>query len=350
MTPHEAPPQAPNDAAPADVALSDAVAPGPTAAIGPTSVPAADAPGAPRADHPSPVLCPMCEYDLRGLPEPRCPECGFRFTWQELLDPRRALHPYLFELHPERNLWSFCRTLIGALRPRRFWRQIHPGQPSDPRRLVLFGLVIAALCLVPGVLDLAVLAYRFDQYQLERQQAAAATITPALAAWAVPRHGSIQGYLDAAYPRFGSPWFTRMLMRSYSRRPMVLVAGGLVAWSALTFAALMIFQASMRRARVRPHHVLRCAIYSGSVVLPFAALLSVMIALEFFAGPPTSEARHRLVATGLLFLLPLLFACRLAVAYRHYMRFDHAVATAAATQVMLFLLALKVALDCDVIR
>lgn len=28
---------------------------------------------------PMPGYCPACGYDLRGLPEPRCPECGERF-------------------------------------------------------------------------------------------------------------------------------------------------------------------------------------------------------------------------------------------------------------------------------
>jgi RNA polymerase subunit RPABC4/transcription elongation factor Spt4 len=27
--------------------------------------------------------CPECDYDLRGTPEPRCPECGEAFTVQE---------------------------------------------------------------------------------------------------------------------------------------------------------------------------------------------------------------------------------------------------------------------------
>ena len=32
-----------------------------------------------------PTRCPRCGYDIRGLPEPRCPECGGVI---ELLDPR----------------------------------------------------------------------------------------------------------------------------------------------------------------------------------------------------------------------------------------------------------------------
>jgi len=31
------------------------------------------------AELPPDVMCPMCEYDLRGSLEERCPECGFRY-------------------------------------------------------------------------------------------------------------------------------------------------------------------------------------------------------------------------------------------------------------------------------
>src|SRR5262245_18628420 len=68
------------------------------------------------------IRCPLCEYDLRGLANPRCPECGRDFVWIELLDPARRRHRYLFEHHPERNVWSFVRTLVGGLLPWRFWR------------------------------------------------------------------------------------------------------------------------------------------------------------------------------------------------------------------------------------
>src|SRR5687767_7734312 len=65
------------------------------------------------------LLCPLCDYNLRGLIEPRCPECGYRFEWAQLRDQKLQFHPYLFEHHPKRNVWSFCRTLVGGLRPAR---------------------------------------------------------------------------------------------------------------------------------------------------------------------------------------------------------------------------------------
>jgi hypothetical protein len=38
------------------------------------------------------VVCPTCGYNLTGLKEPRCPECGTQFTLDELLasQPSRA--------------------------------------------------------------------------------------------------------------------------------------------------------------------------------------------------------------------------------------------------------------------
>src|SRR6476620_9578090 len=80
------------------------------------------------------VRCPLCGYQLRGLTEPRCPECGYRFEWRPLLDPTGRFHAYLFEHHPERDVRSFVRTMVGTLLPRRFWRSLHPAQPSRPRR------------------------------------------------------------------------------------------------------------------------------------------------------------------------------------------------------------------------
>lgn len=60
------------------------------------------------------VFCPLCDYNLRGLTEPRCPECGFRFDWPHVLDPTRRLHPYIFEHHPERNFRSFWQTAFAG--------------------------------------------------------------------------------------------------------------------------------------------------------------------------------------------------------------------------------------------
>jgi hypothetical protein len=28
--------------------------------------------------------CPRCQYNLRGLTVPRCPECGYHFAWSDV--------------------------------------------------------------------------------------------------------------------------------------------------------------------------------------------------------------------------------------------------------------------------
>src|ERR1051325_5439857 len=94
------------------------------------------------------VECPVCLYNLRGLNEPRCPECGFAFEWPELLDPQHQRHPYLFEHHPERNFWSFRRTLIGGLRSRNFWMMLKPTHTVNVRRLLIYWILCTCLLLL----------------------------------------------------------------------------------------------------------------------------------------------------------------------------------------------------------
>ena len=91
------------------------------------------------------IRCPLCAYELRGLVEPRCPECGFAFHWPDLLDPTRRKHPYLFEHHPRSNVRSFFRTMLGNFGPVRFWSSLKPSQPSRPGRLVLYWLIASLL-------------------------------------------------------------------------------------------------------------------------------------------------------------------------------------------------------------
>src|ERR1700733_7940178 len=74
------------------------------------------------------LLCPLCGYNLRGLIESRCPECGFKFTWRELLEAEKNKHIYLFEYGKGRNVKTFWKTYWRTCRPRRFWREVNPAQ------------------------------------------------------------------------------------------------------------------------------------------------------------------------------------------------------------------------------
>jgi hypothetical protein len=52
------------------------------------------------------ILCPACDYDLAGLPDGACPECGRAFTWRELLAKRER---------PRRWSWRDRRVALLGL-------------------------------------------------------------------------------------------------------------------------------------------------------------------------------------------------------------------------------------------
>jgi hypothetical protein len=328
---------------------------------------AATPPSSPPAPQSEDVHCPMCEYNLRGLSEPRCPECGFRFEWAELRDARRRPHRYLFEHHPEANVKSFWKTVAGGLRPWRFWKELHPGMPSRPGRLVLYWLIGCALAFA-AVLAFAVplaktLASAAAQVRLlETQNYSPVTQDP----------NYLPNMLDANYPMpprrefFHWLWLTEPTLRMAAELTALVLA-----WPWLTLAVLMIFRVSMSRARVRSIHVVRCIVYGYDAIVWAALLLIVLwlpIALLFGGGGPPGAAMPAWNGAASLVPYPnagssmvgrwqvygiadafgpianvvaaailALGALRLVTAYRRYLRFDWPGATVVASQVILLL-------------
>jgi len=294
------------------------------------------------------VPCPLCHYDLRGLTEPRCPECGFRFTWPELLDPARRLHPYLFEHHPERNVWSFFRTAWGGLRPKKFWTNLHPAQPSRPKRLIAYQLCVMGL--LGFVFGVAYLRSAFDVAKDMQGSRAwftarinAAATNPGSAPWVnelIQKHGSAQAAIDAIAPHptlgqiFGEIWRHRSLRRELVRIGMMLTIPFFI-WPFLTYFSLMVFRWSMRRARVDPVHVLRCVTYSSDFAV--AAALALGMALLFVPFVYNASGALDEFGLGVCAISILVFMYRLQSAYRRYLRFDRPLATIMASQVIVFL-------------
>ncbi len=206
---------------------------------------------------PGQVLCPLCEYDLRGLAEPRCPECGFTFTWAQVLDPTCRLHPYLFEHHPEHSAWAFRKTFVAALLPRRFWRNLHPAQPSCPRRLILYWLLASLLSWI------VVVAGGIGQISWHWQatfKVNAAYGAQQLAYWkglqisevkrarAIKEFGSLENAVDAWYPTHWTWALFIDILRARYGLLMVPLLPAALPW--LTFASLMIFRMSMPERRL----------------------------------------------------------------------------------------------------
>ena len=300
------------------------------------------------------VRCPLCEYELRGLSEPRCPECGYRFDWPDLTDPVRRRHPYLFEHHPEHNVWSFTRTLLGGLRPARFWTSLHPAQRSTPRRLALYALLVT-------VALAAVVLGHYALYLREAAEAASfrrGTLALANAPGTtrlrdLQQQGwSLQSFLDTYEPVPPSGAFYRRAWEVEGHWAIRLACFWLV-WPWLLFATLLLFRISMRRARIRPPHVLRCVVYSFDIALWVAvagAAALVLRALQWNVLAPRSWGPPRaLIPTDIIFqyrpdvftdtlfwaetIALFVAGYRLTRAFCHYLRFNHAVATVAAAHV-----------------
>jgi len=302
------------------------------------------------------IVCPVCGYNLRGLVEPRCPECGYRFQWSALLDPAERLHPYLFEHHAERNVRSFLRTLIGGLRPTRFWSGLQPAQPSRPRRLLVYWVIVASLPFV-ALLGHAGTSFWQAARGNQRQRAAAVPFIQAQLKGSTPYQkqlaidvanaGGMQRWIDEAIPPTGSRRFFDQ-WSEYYELPMTLGVPLLfAAWPWLTFATLMIFAASMRRAKVRASHVVRCVVYCGD----FSAWLVPLVLVGYVLAETYSTRLSRELPSARSFVvlaavaLPLYTAYRLTKAYRLYLRFDHPRATAGSSQLIVWLVVVIVLLN-----
>lgn len=312
-----------------------------------------------------PLLCPLCDYDLRGLLEPRCPECGYTFEWGEITDPSRRLHRYLFEHHPERNAWSFVRTFLGTHAPRRFWRSLLPAQPSRPKRLVLYWCLAGLPLVLALVPHYGLWGWEFYQ-QTHRSRAMYMTIyamAPSTG-WAVETYGSVSTMLDRTEPLPPSREFFRRAWGNEGRWTAYLV-GVLLAWPWLTFLTLLLFRISMRRARIKPVHVLRCVLYSLDSVLWLAPVLAAAVALRALFVTHTLLRRFELppppipvnevwgyrpdLATDALFwsglVVLLVMTCKLAAAFRYYLKFDRPVATVLCSQLIVLLFVIVYTID-----
>lgn len=307
-----------------------------------TEISAALAEAPPDWDTHSDLSCPLCEYNLRGLTEPRCPECGYRFRWDELLDEKLKVHPYLFEHHPRRNVWSFWKTAVGGLRPARFWKTLHATQTSRPGRLLVYWAAAALLALAAGVVaPIAVqgvlynAAVRVEVLKPKIWGGQTVYITRSTVQTNVPTP-----------PSYFDPEGFEQLWDQYGQGYAIWWAIAAIGWPVLTFSALMIFQVSMRRAKVLPMHVRRVVIYSFDVVLWGALYVLILAGVAFISwNAGNLSVRYDDAATWSLPLIWAVVSYRLGRGYRDYLKLDHPWATVIVTQAIVALAAAVIAIN-----
>lgn len=290
------------------------------------------------------VHCPLCEYNLRGLVEPRCPECGHTFEWNRLLDPTQRLHPWLFEHHPRHKIWSFLMTTLGQLSPRRFWTSLHPAMPSRPRLLVLFWLVSAFLAMLTLSRPLAEAWSETAQWSNSERQRMRLPQNQAWRQHVAQQYGSVEQYLDLVSPLPPSlRFFEAMWQDNVTLRLLITAYVAYAGWPWIAALTLMIFRASMRQARVRFAHVMRCVIYSADItpVLFVFLVAGVAPAINRTLGMIPYDSFERLAwfvaGSGAYAMV----SWRLIRAYQLYLRFPLAWAVVLSVQIIVALVVLQ---------
>lgn len=269
-------------------------------------------------------LCPLCGYDLFGLSAPRCPECGYAFEWRDVLDPRAAEHPYLFEYQSRRRIRSFLRTAYHAAAPRTFWKSLHPSLRPRAGRLVTY--FIAGLFF--HVIAISIAAF------LE--------VAAMYASWGrmsfIYKPSPGEGAIDRLLSSMSDALSTTNLHPEMYLETAARFAGAPVLMIAMIFISLASFRYSMKRARIKTSQVLRCITYSldpfGWAVTGF--LLSLLLVVLILAGiSQVWDSRYSVVLAIIWIAYSMI---RLYCAYRFYLRFEHPFATLSAVAIIVTLL------------
>ncbi len=204
------------------------------------------------------VNCSRCDYDLRLLPLPRCPECGLQFEWREVIDRAAHWSKFLFEHNWRKQpIRSYLTTIWKSLRPFRFWKQVSIHDDIRPGPLwFLFLASVFWFVLTLQVLSLAAWgimeAVRPLVYSLYQPQLASRTNFTFLQKY----------YWDVATLLFDLE-FNHFII------PGFLLFGFLMA-----LVTLCSLRQTLGRCRVRTIQVFRVMVYSAA---PFWIMLASLL-------------------------------------------------------------------------
>jgi len=265
--------------------------------------PTTAADGVPADVPPDQLLCPACDYRLYGLREPRCPECGTAFTWDDVRSAARAgsdMFEHRFRTQPLRSL---LRTWYrAAFWPERVWQRLRALNRPVALPLILF---IA--------LQVVVFTHGYE--------AVARGIEPAM--------NHVSRWMSGAH---ATPlWvFTYRMAVDFDFFPRML------AWYVFTLTFMLILGRSASYAGSYWRHVLR--IYAHATA--FAALCpAIWCLLEacvdaslFFRTPgagapftlPFNPRAYYYLAQGIFVVAVLVTWYHLRIAYRDYLHVRYA--------------------------
>jgi hypothetical protein len=264
------------------------------------------------------VFCPLCSYNLRGLENPRCPECGHVFSWPQVFSLRAPWVQALFEYAPQRVPAAFFRTLKRTWLPGRFFSRLSQDDPIRYRRLVLYALLVVYLACLP------LLGEHLSKYLFIR-----ASILDFLVTFG----------RSAAWTHAQNTWAVHFFINwtdSISQLSLVFPAF-CIGWSTLTYSLLRLLL-GITRTTVNHRQLFRCVIYSADVMAWLSGPALIVVALR-------EDVHNGLVETAMAlccYTFVVVFAWRLARAMRLYLHLPRT--TLAVAQLLLALALASLAL------
>jgi hypothetical protein len=203
--------------------------------------------------------------------------------------------------------------------PWRFWRDLKPTQEVNVRRLLRYWIfanaVTVALSIALMIRPLILLA------QIDSKRRAYAAAHPPV-------------YFNPFYDP--QPWtwgyFAQVAYNiKYGTMGLGWVRDAAVGllWTWLSLATLMIFQASMRQAKIKTAHVLRVAIYGCDFMVLLAAVHLLLVDTSY------KDSWNTLAIVG---ACAIVATFRMSIAYQKYLRFHMPFLTVLASQLIVFIL------------
>ncbi len=238
------------------------------------------------------VLCCRCEYNLRMLRQPRCPECGLEFDWPTMLNRALCTSDFLIEHHWRKQpIKSFLKTIWISMRPSRFWSQvsmheeIHPG-PLLAMLILSPLLYVAAHVCSFGLAFLLAIAMGGDASVASSRYVVRESVT----AW------------DTLAWAWGDYINPIIHLRAHWGE---LISEYILLWLCLAF--LCSLRQTMLRRRIRCAHLLRIIAYSSPAIFTYLGIIaSITLVTTSIIGtvygirqPDWAAAIPLLIAVGL---------------------------------------------------
>ena len=252
----------------------------------------------------SDLTCPRCDYNLRMLTLPRCPECGLTFDWQALIAAaERERECPIFEYQWRRRpIRSALYTVWLAVQPWWLWRLVK--LEFDPRMGPL--LVLTSLAFVQAFLIGALMA----------------------GAWQAAANYKFGGPTSfAAYMRYTVSWSALSLILQTQLAPLLIV-----------LAAIAVYRLTLVRFRIRFVHLARIAALAWIGWLWSALLVHIPVQAVAITLLLTTPARVRYVPAwtdaAIQALAFAVYLVSLRMAFRHYLRLSRAWLAATASMIL----------------